>query len=348
MSRWSVPPDLTSILLTLALGGAGAGVATMLHVPAPFLTGPAAVVSLSSVVGLSTRIPLLLRDVCFLVIGLSMGTGINPEILAAAAAWPMSLVALSAALIFIFLGGAEALQRWLGLDRITARLAASPGHLSYILSLSTETRADVTLLAVVQSLRVLTLTLLVPLVVALLTDADLSMSSRPGAPMGVAILALLALLSAGLGWVFKRLRLPAAFLMGGLVLSSVTHGSGIVHGIVPVWLAIPSFVIMGTLIGTRFSGVTWSMILKALGAALILTGFALVATLAAALVMHWTSGIPLTNLLIAYAPGGLETMAAISVMLDADPAFVAFHHAFRILMLTFLVPAFLPRSETQT
>ncbi|WP_071672424.1 AbrB family transcriptional regulator [Nioella nitratireducens] len=347
MTRW-FPPDLPSVLLTLALGGAGAATAMALHIPAPFLTGPAAVVSFASVFGLSTRIPLGLRDLCFLVIGLSMGTGINPEILSAAAAWPMSLVALAAALVFIFLGGAEALQRWLGLDRITARLAASPGHLSYILSLSTETRADVALLAVVQSLRVLTLTLLVPLVVALVTNADLSMSSRPGTPMDLLPLAGLAVVSAGLGLVFKRLKLPAAFLMGGLVLSAVSHGTGVLAGIVPVWLAVPSFVIMGTLIGTRFSGVTWSMIVRALAAALILTGFALVATVAAAVVMHWALGIPLTSLLIAYAPGGLETMAAISVMLDADPAFVAFHHAFRVLMLTFLVPAFLPRTEPQT
>ena len=343
-----LPPDPATVLSTLALGAAGAGVAYGLGVPAPFLTGPAALVSAASVTGLVTRVPLALRDGCFLVIGLSMGTGINPEVLAAAVSWPASLVALALALLVIFLGGAGALRRWIGFDLVTARLAAAPGHLSYVLSLSTETRADIATLSVVQTLRVLTLTLLVPLVVALMTDADLTMTARPGAPMALWHLLGLTLLAAGTGAVLKRRNVPAAFLLGGMLVSSVSHGTGVTPGIVPDWAAIPSFTIMGTLIGTRFSGVTAGMIARALGAALILSALALLATVAAALAMHAVLDLPMTTLLIAYAPGGLETMAAISVMLEADPAFVAFHHAFRLFLLTFLVPAFLPRTEPET
>jgi len=48
--------------------------------------------------------------------------------------------------------------------------------------------------------------------------------------------------------------------------------------------------------------------------------------------------LPLMQLLIAFAPGGVETMAAMSVLLDADPAFVAAHHVLRLFVLTALVP----------
>jgi membrane AbrB-like protein len=341
-------PDPARIVLTLALGAAGAGAAHALALPAPFLTGPAAVVTFASVLGLSTCVPQALRDVCFLVIGLSMGTGINPEVLAAAASWPASLVTLTLAMVVIFLGGAGMLRRWLDFDLITARLTAAPGHLSYVLSLSTETRADVATVSVVQTLRVLTLTLLVPLVVALMTDADLTMTARPGQIMVTGHLLVVGTLGAVIGLVLKRFNVPAALLLGGMLVSSVSHGTGVTPGIVPDWAAIPSFTIMGTLIGTRFSGVTPAMIARAFGAALILSLLALAVTVAAALAMHGVLGLPVTTLLIAYAPGGLETMAAISVMLDADPAFVAFHHAFRLFLLTFLVPAFLPRSEPET
>lgn len=333
---------------TLVLGAAGAGIAHAFGVPAPYLTGPAAMVSLASVLGLRTSVPLVLRDICFLVIGLSMGAGINPEILAAAATWPLSLVALSVALVAIFLGGAGMLRRWLGFDKVSALLSATPGHLSYILSLSTDLRADIPMVAVVQSLRVLILTLAVPLVVALLSGADLSMSAPTGATLHLLHLAALMLPAVALGWLFKRLRVPAAFLLGAMLASSLGHGTGLMPGAVPAWLALPSFAIMGTLIGTRFSGITAAQIARAMGAAALLTALALAATVAAALAMHWALGVPMVTLLIAYAPGGLETMAAISVMLEADPAFVAFHHAFRIILLTFLVPAFLPRTEPQT
>jgi len=344
MTSW-LPPDPATLALTLAVGAVGAVLAQLLQLPAPYLTGPAALVTLVGVMGVRTRVPDPMRDGCFLTIGLSMGTGVNPEILAAAAQWPLSLVALGLALLAIFLGGAAALQRLLGFDRVSALLAATPGHLSYILSLSTETRSDISMIAVAQSLRVLILTLLVPLVVAGLTDADLSMGLRPGAVMNLWHLGLSLCLAAALGLVLKRTRMPAAFLMGGMIVSTLSHGTGIIPGLVPAWITVPSFAIMGTLIGTRFSGVGLGQIARASGAAAILTALALVATVTAAWSMHLALDLPVINLLIAYAPGGLETMAALSVMLDADPAFVAFHHAFRILLLTFLVPAVLPRSE---
>ncbi|MGI3184502.1 AbrB family transcriptional regulator [Nioella aestuarii] len=347
MRQW-LPHDPATLATTLAVGTIGALLATLLHLPAPYLTGPAALVTLVGVMGMRTRVPIVLRDGCFLVIGTSMGTGVNPEILAAAANWPLSLVALSLALLVIFLGGAALLQRFLEFDRISALLAATPGHLSYILSLSADTKSDLSTITVAQSLRVLILTLLVPLAVGLLTDADLSMSARPEPVMSLIHLGLILALAALLGAGLKRIRLPAAFLMGGFVVSALSHGTGATPGLVPVWVAVPSFAIMGTLIGTRFSGISVTQILRASGAAAVLAALALVATLGAALSMHWVLGLPVTNLLIAYAPGGLETMAALSVMLDADPAFVAFHHAFRILLLTFLVPAFLPRTEPET
>lgn len=337
--------NFLTLFLTLALGAVGAAMAVLLSLPAPYLTGPAALVSLVSVMGLKTHIPNLLRDLCFLIIGIGLGSGLSPDLLAAAAAWPVSLMALTLALVAIFLGGAAMLERVFLFDRLTARLAASPGHLSFVLSLSAEARADLSVIAVVQSLRVLSLTLLVPAAVAVISGADLSMGTRPGAVQALPVLAVLVALAGGFGWVLKWLAVPAAYLLGGFVISALGHGTGLAPGLVPDWLALPAFVIMGTLIGTRFSGTTWSQILRALGAASLLAGLALAATVGAALAVHVALGLPITTLLIAYAPGGLETMAAISVMLEADPAFVAFHHAFRVLLLTFLVPAMMPRAR---
>lgn len=332
-----------TILLTLALGAGGAVLAHLAGVPAPYLTGPAALVTLASVAGLRTHVPDILRDLCFLTIGIGMGAGLNPEMLRAAATWPLSLVVLSVAMVAIFLPGAALLERVFVFDRLTARLAASPGHLSFVLSLTAESRADIAIVTVVQSLRVLALTLLVPFAVAMLSGADLSIGLPPGPILSITSLAGLAAVSAALGWGFKRLRLPAAYLLGGFVVSSLGHASDVTPGLVPLWVSVPGFAIMGTLIGTRFSGTTPSLIVRAFGAAAALAVLALAVTVLAAFAMYWALDMPMTTLLIAYAPGGLETMAAISVMLEADPAFVAFHHTFRVVFLTFLVPACLPR-----
>ncbi|QBX99875.1 AbrB family transcriptional regulator [Rhodophyticola sp. CCM32] len=327
---------------TLGIGAIGAAIAWALGIPAPFLTGPAALVSLAALMGVTTDVPVQLRDVCFVLIGVGMGAGVTPEVLVAARQWPIPLVALSLLLLVIFFGGSWALGRVFGYDRNTARLAATPGHLSFVLSLSTEVKADIPIVAVVQSLRVLILTLLVPAVVALITDADLSMSTAPATPMALPALALIVVLAIGLGLLLKRWNIPAALLLAGMAVSTAAHGAGLVPGGMPLWIAIPTFVIMGTLIGTRFSGVTLALVIRAAAASVFLTVLALIATLVAALIVHHLSDLPLTDLMIAFAPGGLETMAALSIMLGADPAFTALHHIYRLVFLTVLVPVFIP------
>ena len=44
---------------------------------------------------------------------------------------------------------------------------------------------------------------------------------------------------------------------------------------------------------------------------------------------------------VAFAPGGVEAMAAMALALDYDPAFVAVHHLYRIILLIFFLPLFL-------
>jgi uncharacterized membrane protein AbrB (regulator of aidB expression) len=50
---------------------------------------------------------------------------------------------------------------------------------------------------------------------------------------------------------------------------------------------------------------------------------------------------------MAFVPGGVEAMAAMAVLLGADPAFVAAHHVMRLFMLTALVPLLIGRKKAK-
>ena len=52
-------------------------------------------------------------------------------------------------------------------------------------------------------------------------------------------------------------------------------------------------------------------------------------------------GLPFGQVWVAYAPGGVEAMAAMAIALGYDSAFVATHHLFRIILLLFLLPVLL-------
>lgn len=334
---------LGAAVLTLALGAFGALAADALSVPAPFLTGPALVVSVAAVAGVRVIMIDALRVLCFVTIGVGLGTGITPETMGLAARWPLSLAVLAAGLVAVMLAGRWVMGRLFAMDRRTALLATAPGHLSFVLALGADVRADLAQISVVQSLRVLALTLLVPLVVAIFTDADLTMRRLPGAPMALPALAVTMALALALGAVLTRLRVPAGWLLAGMSVSAGGHLAGAATGAVPPWLALPAFTLMGTLIGTRFAGTSRRALLTAATGALVSTGLAVTATVIGALVVSHVLGLRLTDVLIAFAPGGLETMAAMAVMLDADPAYVAVHHVARLLVLTVALPVMLGR-----
>ena len=333
-----------SVVITLATGLIGAAAGWWLGFPAPALTGSALLVTVLSVLGINTLVPDFVRNACFVVIGLSMGTGVTPEVYHTAREWPLSFLLLTISLVVILAVGRLALQRLWGQDPVTATLSSIPGHLSYVLGLSADGKGDLPTISVIQSFRVLSLSLLVPFAVSLM-GYDTSVMAPPGDKMELLPLTVSVGLALLIGLGLVRLRLPAALLLGGMLFSTVTHLTGLVHGHVPLWAAIPAFVIMGSLIGSRFSGATWPVLRRAAGAGLAVTVIGFVVSILFALLLVQIVDLPLPQVLIAFAPGGVESMAAMAVIMNTDPAFVAAHHIWRLLVLTFLAQWMLIRAK---
>ena len=76
----------------------------------------------------------------------------------------------------------------------------------------------------------------------------------------------------------------------------------------------------------------------ALGAGMAMTALAVVVAVVAAWPVAALLGMPLVQVVAAFAPGGLETMVAFGVAMGADPGFVAATHAVRLLVLVVLIP----------
>ncbi len=111
-------------------------------------------------------------------------------------------------------------------------------------------------------------------------------------------------------------------------------------------ISTAAFIVMGTLIGTRFSGVSLNMLRKAAFGGIVLTLLGLAISICAAAIISYSMGLPLIDVIIAFAPGGLETMIAMGAIVGADPAYVAIHHVARLFFLSVFVPLVLSRSGT--
>lgn len=331
-----IKPDLQSFILTAIIGSIGALVAFMLDFPAPFLCGPALAVTLAGLMGLRLSVPNLLRNATFVIVGISMGTSVTPEVIGAAKTWPLSFLAVLVTVV-ILLYVAYWILRGFGYDRTTAMLGASPGHLSYIISLTAETKSDLATVSVIQSVRVLALTLAVPFIVEYLDLISIEPPILP-LPMHPVVLGLTILASLVVGWLFMRWRFPAALLLGGVAVSIGIHITGLTSGGVPNWLSQPTYIILGSLIGTRFSRASLRDMRKAFVAGGVVTVVVMLLASVIAVFVSRLTGVPLNAVMIAFSPGGLETMAAMAVMMHADTAYVGSHHVLRLLFLSVLMP----------
>lgn len=340
----AIDPAWRETLPTLMIGAVGAGLFWLLGFPAAVLTGPAAAVSVATLIGLPTAIPPLLRDAVFLVIGVSIGSTVTPEVIATALAWPLSLAVLTATLIVVVVAARAALVRGFGSDRMTALLAATPGHLSYVLGLSTDLAADVPRVALVQTVRVLLLTLLVPVLIAIWGVEGTAYLTDHG-PISATALALTFPLALGLGLLFRHFGVPAPLLIGAMVVSAVGHGADLTSGAMPPSLTVAAFVCMGALIGTRFRGFDRRGLAGACWAGVVTTLIACAVAALGAVLTAQIVGMPPAALLLAFAPGGVEVMAALAIETGLEPAFVAAHHVFRLFVLGILIPVFVARNR---
>lgn len=327
-------------LCALSAGLAGALAAGQLGLPAAALIGASLAVSGAAWAGLAVRMPPGLRDAGFLGIGLTLGSGIEPDSFALLGDWAVSLILLILSLVAIIAAGARLLRSRFGCDGGTAVLASSPGALSYALAMAESGGANLTSVLTIQSLRLLLLATVLPVAVWLFVG---EIAPVPRTVTSWPALAGLAAAAAALGGVLARHGVPAAWLIGGFAASAAGHASGLASGMLPEWLAFLCFALIGATIGTHFAGLSRAALLNHLRAALAVTALSLGISLGFAALASGLTGLGLGQIWIAYAPGGVEAMAAIGLALGYDPAFVALHHLTRIAVLMALVPLFLHR-----
>ena len=331
--------DLAETLL-IAVGGGGLfGLAGL---PAGWLSGAiVATVIATTVFRRPIVVPSRLAQVVFVVLGISLGQAVTPETLGYVAAWPMSLAALLVSMTVVTAAIALYLRRVHGWDGLSALFAAAPGALSQVLVLAVDVGADIRAVAIVQSVRVLVLSVALPIGLAAAGVAGVPVP-RPQPALDwspwIGEIAAVVLACTALAIAAYRLRVPGGLIVGAMVTSSVLHGSGLVQAHLPPAVTTASFVVLGATVGARFAGTDIRTLARyagpALGALLVGSVVAGAFAVTAAAVLSLRVG----DVVVAYAPGGLEVMTILAFALHLDPAFVGVHHLVRFVFVSLAMP----------
>ncbi|WP_150120782.1 AbrB family transcriptional regulator, partial [Sulfitobacter sp. HI0040] len=84
-----------------------------------------------------------------------VGAGFDADAVAAMQRWPLAFLFMAMIIWAIMVVSGRVLARYFGFDARSALLAAAPGHLSFVIAMAADTGADLTRIAVSQSVRLL-------------------------------------------------------------------------------------------------------------------------------------------------------------------------------------------------
>ena len=338
---WPVLPLLRAAIEpaeTLLIAAAGGIALALLGFPAGLVSGSVLAVTAAALLGRPVKVPMALARIGYVIVGILLGAVVTPQTVKGFITWPASIALLVLAAIFMILATTSylrAVHRW---EPLSALMGASPGSMVQVIALSTELGADLRAVAVVQTMRVLLLTVGIPGGLALfgLVATSGPIARGPANP-SLAEMAVVVVVASIFAVALARLRFPGGFIFGAMAGSGILHGTGLVSAVLPWWIGGAAVIVLGAVVGSRFAGTSPRLVLGYLGAAF--GSFAVSLTIATLFVVLVTSffPFPVANVVVAFSPGAQDTMMVLALALHLDPVFVGAHHVARFLVVTITV-----------
>jgi len=336
-------------VLALCIGIVAGYTAFRLKMPLPWMLGPMIANTIVAVSGGPITAPVRLRPFVIPVIGVMLGSTITAQIFTVIGDWFVTLLVMVPFLATAALGSYGVYRRIGGYDPVTAYFAAMPGGLVEMLQLGTAAGGIERRIALAHAARVLLVVSFVGLFYGLVLGAQ-SGAAGVKAWVGFGRLAISDWLvlagCAALGVpVGQRLGLPAPNLLGPMLFSALAHLFHVVGVPPPSLMVIGSQIVLGTVIGCRFVGATAQEVARDLGLGVMSSLVMLVVAVGYTFLTSELTGTPMSQVFLAYSPGGLTEMSLLALALGQDVAYVSVMHILRILIVIVLAPFVFRRSR---
>lgn len=330
---------------TLAVALAAALACVWLHTPLPWMLGPLIATSALSLLGAPTQSSTPLRNAAQWAIGVALGLYFTPEVTALVLQlWWAILLAIVWALLLGWGFG-----RWLhgvlrdrmpgspSEQRATSYFAGAIGGASEMTLLAERAGARTDLVAAAHSLRLLLVTLLLPVAFAWL-GLHGSDPTLPGARVvrlpGLGLLVLATLAGA---WLLARAGRANPWFLGALLVSMGLTMAGIQLSSMPQAFTNAAQLIIGVSLGVRFraefvhTAPRWllAVTVGTVGMIVLCAGFAVL--------LAWATGLSAATLVLGTSPGGIAEMAITAKVLQLGVPVVTAFQVCRLVAVLMLV-----------
>ncbi|WP_439499734.1 AbrB family transcriptional regulator [Bosea sp. (in: a-proteobacteria)] len=322
--------------LALLLGGIGGWLFVQARLPLPWMLGSMVFCTAAALLRAPIAAPGVIRPPMSVVIGVMLGAGFRPDLVAQLPNWLPTLIGLVLFMTACGLCCVTYFRRVAGFDTTTAFFAGMPGGLMEMVILGEEKGGDARIIALIHSARVLLVVMTLPFIVQWLEGVSLTGTRNAGPSLAqTPLFAELWLIGCGLAGVVvgHLLRLPAKFLLGPMLVSALVHFLGWSDSAPPFQVVNAAQLVLGVTVGCRFIGTSPNVILRVLLLSVGSTVVLLSLTFAFAWGVAQVSVYGHVPLILAYSPGGLAEMSLIALALHTEVAFVAAHHIIRVFLV---------------
>jgi len=332
LSRWSVLLAATlAFVVPLEL----------LHIPAALLLGAMTAAILVAVFEGGIEVPRWPYVIAQSLIGCLVARSIGPAILTTMVRqWPLFLAGVCSVLVISTTLGAL-LARWKVLPGTTAVWGSAPGAATVMVLMSDGFGGDPRLVAYMQFLRVMMVTLVATIVARLWVAPGASVHPAidwfPAVAAGP-LWSTLALAAAG-AVIGAKSRMPAGPLLVPLIAGIVLSGTQLIAITLPPWLMAGCYALVGWSIGLKFTReiVVYAARVFPIIATSTLTLIALCGALA--WLLHVAVGTDPLTAYLATSPGGADSVAIIAASAHVDLPFVMAMQIARFMIVLLLGPA---------
>ncbi len=331
------------VLETYCIAAAGGFLFHIAGFPLAWILGSmTAVILWKSFAGRALFIPDLWRNGAFSVIGIYLGLLFTANTLAAIGPYIVPFLLATVVLVGISIGNGLLLCRIVKLDPVTGVFGTVPGGLSEMVAASDSLGANVAMVTLLQTVRLLTVVFFVPFTVVHLFAAQTGEA-------WIAARGLTGISSWHFLWYILPLLagrlvsgvIPAPYVIGPLIATAFMNISGVPLPAFPDGLVIWAQITVGFYMGRSFSlddlkrGGKWAVLICAMTIGLIAASFAIGYALAL------LTDLSLSTTILSVAPGGLVEMAMTAVSVGADAPVVASLQLVRLLFIILFVPGLL-------
>ncbi|MDR0379187.1 MAG: AbrB family transcriptional regulator [Candidatus Accumulibacter sp.] len=275
-------------------------------------------------------------------VGCLVARGLTPEILVSLHDnWPL-FVSVTIVIVLACAGMGWVLARRKILPGTTAVWGCSPGGASVMTVMADDYGADMRLVAVMQYLRVVVVTLVATVVSHFWIGGahpEHSVFSNWLADVSWIDLAATLLLAGGASLLANALKIPGGPLLMPLIVGCFLQAEGLVILTLPPWILMPAYATLGWSIGSRFNRQSLGQAAQALPSIALSVVCLILACAGIALALTRITGIDPLTAYLATSPGGLDAIAVIAATSNVNIPFVMAFQTARLLLVIATGPA---------